>query len=134
MEKIFLDQTQSPDTAALQAALGDCYRLYEELLEMTNRFDGKWTFYKGWSYKVFHESKALCYIAPGNECFEVNMAIREDEKAALLKDDLSDDVEEMVKHAEKAAEGYALKFLVRNKMSFNRLKRVLALIIPRRLA
>ena len=133
MEKAFMDKSAPPEPEALKAAMGECYAFYEELMNMTSGFDGQWTFYKGWSFKRFHSSKALCYVAPGSECFEVNMAIREDEKKLLLKGDLSDDVEEMIKDAVRAAEGYPLKFLVRNKMSFNRLKRVLALLIPERL-
>ena len=134
MDKVFLDKGNEPTTDALKKVMGECYRFYDEILKMAEGFESIWTFYKGWSYKLFYKSKALCYISPGKEAFEVKMAIRENEKTLLLKGDLSDDVEDMIEKSESIAEGYPLRFLVRNKMSFNRLKRVLTLIIPERLS
>ncbi|WP_394701213.1 DUF3788 family protein [uncultured Methanolobus sp.] len=38
-------------------------------------YETKWTYYKGWSLKVYDKKKALFYLVPYFDVFHVNIAI-----------------------------------------------------------
>lgn len=60
-EKAFIDKQIQPTTDKLQTVLKQTYDYYRMLMELTKEFEQKWTFYKGWSLKIYKKNKALCY-------------------------------------------------------------------------
>lgn len=64
--------------------------------------------------KVYNKKKALFYLIPFKNRFEISMAIRENERKAFLEDDEFKTIHEKIKSAKKYREGYALRFKVIN--------------------
>ncbi len=49
----FTDKKTVPTAETLQEALKEVHSFYLDMLAVTNAFDTKWTFYKGWTLKIF---------------------------------------------------------------------------------
>ncbi|MEX1375849.1 MAG: DUF3788 family protein [Eubacteriales bacterium] len=118
-ENAFMDKGSMPDENRMIEALGNCYPFYLKLMDLAKGFETKWTFYKGWSLKVFKKSKALFYLVPYSSFFTVNMAIRESERENMLGDaDLAPFRQALI-DAKKYNEGYAVIIEVSDNNSFN---------------
>jgi hypothetical protein len=114
MDRPFLDGAGAPTEAALRAALAGAYPRYEDLLRLAGRFGRAWTFSRtgGWMLKVYDGKKALFYVIPLAGGFRVSLAIREAERAALLRDGELQTMNAALASAKKWAEGFALEFEV----------------------
>lgn len=84
MIRAFADKKEEINSDSLQKVLGNCASNYNDLMILIKRFETKWTFYKGWSQKVFDKKKALLYITPYYNGYIVSAAIRENERNNLL--------------------------------------------------
>ncbi len=113
-EKIFMDKGNKPTEQTLQDALGDVYQQYRELDEMTSAYQKEWAFTKGsgWMLKVFDAKKALFYLIPLKRQLKISMAIRENERDLLLREESLAVYQERLQSAKKFSEGYAIQFLV----------------------
>lgn len=117
-ERTLLEKSIKPTEETLKEAIQGCYKYYELLVKMTEQFDTKWTFHKGWLKKFFDKKKALFYILPHAGSFTVGMTIRQNEKELMLMDENLSYVHDKLKESEKYNEGYAIDFAIENEKSF----------------
>ncbi|PKM66086.1 MAG: hypothetical protein CVU95_12180 [Firmicutes bacterium HGW-Firmicutes-2] len=111
-QRALLEKALQPTDEMLEDALGRTYKYYTVLIKLTGDFDKKWTFYKGWSLKIFDKKKALLYMVPHEDGFIVSMAIREKEKETLLENPKLDFAHNQLNESEKIMEGYVIQFEV----------------------
>jgi len=131
-ENAFTDKTQIPNDQMLKDSLGECYKYYKLIMEQTENFDNKWTYYKAYSLKVFRKNKALFYFCPYTESFSINMAIREKERDAFINDNDMYIYKEMLQNAKKYNEGYAVILYIDDEQSYNECRYFLDKLIPLR--
>lgn len=116
MKRAFTQKSELVNEQSLKKVLGSCVNYYNELMKITQGFKTKWTFYKGWSLKVFDNKKALFYLAPHYDGYLVSMAIRENEYNSLLGSENVKFIHEQLLSSEKVSEGYPLRIEVSNLM------------------
>jgi hypothetical protein len=119
-ERPFTDENSEPTEDALKTVLGKAYTHYETLMDIADTFSKDWNFFKssGWMLKVHERKKALFYLVPLDNGFNVSMAIRENEKKAFLKDDELKVIHNMIKSAKHYREGFELRFNVSDDADF----------------
>lgn len=121
-QKALNEKSDRPEDADFKSILGDSYRKYEELLFLVNTFKKKWTYYKGWSLKVFDKKKALFYLFPYFGSFDVIFAIRESEKDILIADDDFKDYRDSLENGKKFPEGIKMHFEIEDDKSYSYLE------------
>jgi hypothetical protein len=133
-DRPFLAQSSKPNDETLQAALGPAYSDYLTILGRTTAFARDWTFTRpgGWILKIHDRKKALFYLIPQNQGFRMSMAIRESERAALLRDPELVSVHEAISSARKYAEGFALAFDVDGQSAIGPAELLITKIIAER--
>jgi hypothetical protein len=111
-ERPFMDENSEPTEDKLKTVLGDTYSYYETLMGISDSFSRDWNFFKssGWMLKIHERKKALFYLVPLNNGFNVSMAIRENERKAFLKDDELKTIHNMIKSAKQYREGFEIRF------------------------
>ena len=79
-------------------------------------FQQEWNFSKssGWIQKVSDSRKALFYFIPLYNSYKISLAIRENEREQLLRDETLKFMHRQLLDAKKYSEGYALQFLIRS--------------------
>lgn len=85
-ENHFLEESPSPDPAAIAAAMGERYPWYESILEAAPGFERDWKHYGkkyGWKLKVHDGAKALIELSVTTKGLLVSVAAREAELQAL---------------------------------------------------
>jgi len=95
--------------------LGSSFPEYEDLLSLTASFPHEWMFYGpkyGWKIKIFTKAKVLLYLTPKENSFTVGLAVRDEEREALLKSKLSKTAKDELKSVKRYPEGYPLRFKV----------------------
>jgi hypothetical protein len=134
MKRPFQDKSEKPSEQAMQAALGNMYEYYKEILELANAYSSEWVFTKssGWMLKVFDRSKALLYIIPLFDSLRVSMAIRENERDAFLLDSELEILHETISISKKYQEGFALRFDVSSNNEFEPLEILIRKLIKLR--
>jgi len=116
----FLDENSKPTEDALKTVLGNAYEYYERLMDIADSFIMDWNFSKnsGWMLKAHDKKKALFYIIPLKNEFQISMAIRENERKAFLKDEELKMIHSTIKSAKQYREGFALRFNVNDDEYF----------------
>lgn len=132
MERAFIEKTDKPTEESLKEVLGVYYEYYIKLLNEASGFDTKWSFYKGWSQKVFDKKKALFYFIPLHDAFKISLTIRENEKEQLLSLDNILFIHEQIENSTKYNEGYDLQLMVEDNNSFEKCKAFILEIIKLR--
>lgn len=119
-ERPFPDQSIQPSEPAIQAALGNTYACYQKITGLASAYAQEWTFTKssGWMLKIYDRKKALLYLIPLNGGFKISLAIREQEREALLRDDALAIIYDKIAASKKYSEGFALQFDIANENEF----------------
>jgi len=119
-ERPFPDQSIKPTGQAIQAALGNTYSYYEKIIGLASAYSQEWTFTKssGWMLKIYDRKKALLYLIPLNGGFKISLAIHENEREALLRDDELGIMHDQISASKKYSEGFALQWNVANENEF----------------
>jgi hypothetical protein len=119
-ERPFSDENSEPTKETLKKVLGNAYPYYETLMNIPDSFSKDWNFFKssGWMLKVHERKKALFYLVPLDNGFNVSMAIRENERKVFLKDDELKTIHNMLKSAKQYREGFELRFDVIDDADF----------------
>ena len=68
----------------------------------------------GWMLKIFDRKKAMLYLIPFNNGYKISLAIRENERENLLRDDTLVKIHNQIRLAKKFVEGFALQFEIFN--------------------
>ena len=82
----------------------------------------------GWLLKIQSGKKALCYLSPKSELLGVSLAIREDERKALLANTSLAEFKDAISASKKVAEGFVLRFEVADAASCESVLRLIAAI------
>jgi hypothetical protein len=116
-ERPFLDASNKPADLNLPSVLGSMFVFYREVLGLADSYTQEWIYSKsgGWMLKVFDRKKALFYLIPLNECFKINMAIRQEEREAFMNDNELGDLHQKLTSAKKYSEGFAMQFDITNQ-------------------
>ncbi len=133
--RIFGRKEVFPDKRRLQTVLRDAFSSYEELLDLTQDFAQKWKFYGemiGWQLKVERDGKALLYVTPLENSFRVGLAVRDEERDALLGSQMPSPKKDELRSAVKYAEGYPLRFEIRRQNDMAGLRVALDLLVRTR--
>lgn len=87
-EKPFLDKSLEPTDGNLKKVLSSTFTYYKELLKKSEIFFRQWSYANrnGWIQKVFDKKKALFYLIPYSKEFRLSLAIRNNEKTIIMKD------------------------------------------------
>jgi len=132
-ERPFCNKAFEPTDDNLNMVLASTFSYYNQLLEHAEGFSRKWNYSKssGWMQKVFDRKKALFYVIPLANQFQISMAVREAEREILLTDRGLDFAKEQLRQAKKYNEGYAMRYLVVDAKSSSRtilfIKKLIAL-------
>lgn len=116
----FNNQSEKPTHTNLKIALGNSYKYYLELEELSKTFKREWNYSKlsGWMQKVFGNKKALYYLIPFPDSFKISLTVRENERTEFLIDETLDEIYQLLEGAKKYSEGYALQFIITDRSSF----------------
>lgn len=131
--RALIEKSILPTDAILEEVLKASHKYYKSLMNTTEKFDNKWSYYKGWSQKVFDRKKALFYIIPYYGSFIVSMTIRENEKEKFMMNTILSYVHEQLKESEKYVEGYVVNFTVDDDESFEKCEKFIHELIEERL-
>jgi hypothetical protein len=132
---IFTDKDIRPDNSLLSEAFGEVFAYYSEISDMTKSCKSSWNFAKssGWIQKTEDKKKALFYLIPLDNAFDVRMTVRESEKTFLLKNKAVSYSHDALEIAKKYSEGYFMSFTVSDEQSFSNCKAFIGEIIKMRL-
>jgi hypothetical protein len=130
----FDDKAQKPTGQGIQTALGGAYPYCQKVIEFTHAFLHEWTFTKGsgWMLKVYDRKKALLYLIPLDGAFKISLAIRENEREALLGDEALGSLHAQILSAKKYREGFALQFEIAGPNEFSPVELFLSKLISLR--
>ena len=115
-EFVFLDKTTEPSDAALKKALGAAFAQLRDLRKLLSDYALEWKFYTkktGWTLKVAGKKRAACYITPLHGCFRIGLALRDNEKEAVLKSKVHKSIRDELASAKKYPEGWPLRLTVK---------------------
>lgn len=131
MKPYFTEKGIEPIEEMLENALGESYRLFVELVELTALLNQEWKFYSpkyGWSLKVFQKKKVLCYLTPGEGCFSFGMALRKNEKDLVLNSEVSENIKKTLSSEKKLMEGYPLRIKINNRVQIYDINNIIRFI------
>ncbi len=130
-QRVFIDQSVHPSEEQLRSTLATTYTHYRRLKDLTGELNHEWTFYcekSGWVFKVYNHDKALFYLTPLTNKFQVGMTLSDAEKKVLLNSVIDDRKKYEIKTAQKYPEGYPLRFMVRSESELEQVVTVLNLL------
>jgi Protein of unknown function (DUF3788) len=115
-ERPFMDKLIIPTEQDLRDALNGMYFNYQKIIEIAKSFSREWMFSKsgGWMLKIFDPKKTFLYLIPFKDGFKINLAIRENERENLLRDETLVEINDQIRLAKKFVEGFALQFEIFN--------------------
>lgn len=116
-ERPFKEKSLKPTEENLVTVLGKVFTYFVEFNELTINYKHSWNHSKtsGWMEKVEDKKKALYYLIPLDNAFIISMAIRENEKNAILSNADYKKYHAIADQARKYSEGYNVKFEVVDK-------------------
>ena len=133
---VLAEKSLTPDESQLESILDNVYSFFKKLEELTETYTHEWKFYNkksGWVYKVSDKKKALFWVTPLRNSFNIGFALRESEKETLLNCEISSEIREKLISAEKYPEGYALRMNIKNEDDFNNLIKILHVVMKLRM-
>lgn len=110
--RLFTDTSVTPTEALLRRQLGGAADYYRSVVGTSSSYRKQWQFSRGngWILKVDDMRKALYYLIAFTEGIEISLTVRDEERAAFLKNEQCEKVYPQLEAATKYAEGYALRF------------------------
>ncbi len=130
-ERIFIDQTISPTEQDLASTLNSSYNHFVRLKDLTGQMVHEWKYYSkksGWVVKVHNHQKALFYLTPLANKFQIGMTLNEAEKSTLLSSMTDERKKTEIKKAHKYPEGYPLRFMVESENELNQVVNILNIL------
>jgi hypothetical protein len=108
----FLDKSNEPTDQTLQAALGNKYAYFKNVIDLTSSYLYEWVFTEsgGWILKIHDQDKTLLYLIPYKERFKISLTISAEERDAFLRDNELAGLHYKISSSKKFAEGFSLQF------------------------
>jgi len=131
LKPYFIEKGREPTEEMLRGALGESYKLFVELADLTAPLIQEWKFYSpkyGWSFKVFQKKKVLFYLTPGEGCFSFGMALRENEKDLVLNSEVSEKIRNTLSVEGKLMEGFPLRIKINKEIQLIDIKVIIRLV------
>ena len=125
---VFVDKSVQPGDTQLETTLKTVYPCFVALREATENLIQEWKYYNrksGWIFKIREKKKAVLYLTPLENTFNIGMALRESERDTLIDSPISGELDVDLSSLRKYSEGYGLRFTVRNENDLNMLLRIL---------
>lgn len=127
---ILLNPAETPDRAAIHAALGASAPLYDALVALTATFEQEWRHYGnkyGWKLKIHADSKTLVEVTIADGWLLASLTLRAPEHQALRDGPTAPIMAALLDGDAGASEGYGLKIDVRDQASYDSLA---GLLVP----
>jgi len=128
---VFADKSAQPGDTQLEATLKNVYPCFVALREATAGLIHEWKYYNrksGWIFKIREKKKAVLYLTPLENAFNIGMALRESERDTLIDSPVGGELDVDLASLPKYPEGYGLRFTVRNENDLNMLLRILKIL------
>jgi len=108
----FLDKSNEPTDQTLQAALGNKYAYFKNVIDLTSSYLYEWVFTEsgGWILKIHDQDKTLLYLIPYKERFKISLTISTEERDAFLRDNELAGLHYKISSSKKFTEGFSLQF------------------------
>jgi hypothetical protein len=118
----FLDKSNEPTDQTLQAALGNKYADYKNVIELTSSYLHEWVFTEsgGWMLKIHDRDKTLLHFIPYKERFKISLTISAEERDSFLRDKELAGLHYKISSSKKFVEGFALQFDTANMTELQR--------------
>jgi hypothetical protein len=112
--RLFTDASVTPTEALLRKQLGNAMDFYSTIIATSGDYRKQWQYSSGngWILKVDDMRKALYYLIAFDEGIEISLTIRDEERAAFLKNKACEKLCPQLEAGTKYSEGYALRFEV----------------------
>jgi hypothetical protein len=130
-ERVFIDHAAHPSEDQLKVILDATYEHFRKLRDLTGQLNHEWRYFSrksGWVFKVHHHDKALFYLTPLTNKFQIGMTLTDAEKKALLDSVIDDRKKYEIKAATKYPEGYPLRFMVETENELDQVVTVLNIL------
>jgi hypothetical protein len=118
LQPVFLDPGRQPTDIELTDTLRQAFPFFSNLRNLTIQKQQEWKFYNkksGWVFKVRDTKKAVFYLTPLPDKFQIGMALNEKERSSLISSTLCAEYKEILMTARKYQEGYAFHTYVENE-------------------
>lgn len=129
-----MTKESQPNGLNLEETLGESMIWYRELTELTSGFKRSWdhSTRSGWAQKVYDGRKALFYLFPRENSFNVNFTLREAEREEFMHlPDLAE-FQDQLREARKYSEGFALSFRIADEATFASFLRLMTKLMEKR--
>jgi hypothetical protein len=118
---VFADKQSMPDKIALKSALGNSYKILDDLYSFieTNfgQINSEWKFYGasyGWTLKTLLKKRNLFFVAPRKDFFRIAFVFGDRAVNEIMESQLPDSIKTELQNARKYAEGRGIRFEVSN--------------------
>jgi hypothetical protein len=110
--RLFTDAYVTPTEALLRKYLGIAFDYYRSIMGTSGDYRKQWQYSRGngWILRVDDMRKALYYLIAFDEGIEISLTVRDQERAAFLKNKECEALYPQLDSATKYSEGYALRF------------------------
>ncbi len=119
---IFTDKQHIPDEKMLPEALGETYRLWEQILSFTLTEYPKgiteWKFpgaKYGWSFRVNDHKRVIVYLLPREKFFMVALVFGQKAFEKILESSVNEIIKSDLAAAKPYAEGRGIRIIVQNE-------------------
>ena len=112
--RLFTDADVTPTEALLRKHSESALEYYRNIIGTSGDYRKQWQYSRGngWILKIDDMRKALYYLIAFDEGIEISLTVRDEERAAFLKNKECEDLYPQLEAATKYSEGYALRFEV----------------------
>lgn len=139
MESIFIDPDLKPSLKEAKSALGNTFRLWEELIAFTKeqyppvveewKFAGKKF---GWSLRLSDKKRVLVYLLPRDKFFKVALVFGQRAAEKVLSSPVDEAFKLELQNAKAYAEGRGVRIDVKDISTLKDIKLLIAIKIENR--
>lgn len=121
MTSIFSDPNQVPDEFALQNALGETYKIWQQIflytLDLHGSAQSEWKYSGkkfGWSFRISDKKRVLVYLLPRAGFFRVAMIFGNKAYDYIQQSNISESIKLELSQATVNAEGRGIRLEIRD--------------------
>jgi len=129
---VFTDKSKKPEAKELQKALGNNYKLWEEIKNYVfvnyPQAAEEWNFSGknyGWGYRLRDKKRVIVYLTPCEGYFKFSLVFGEKATAASFKSDIQQEIKDIIMASKVYAEGRGVRIDVKSKGIINDIKKLI---------